>query len=46
MVFKNLEKNRYISDGNKDLIVIKNSDKSKLNEKYENVHMYEEVKWF
>ena len=44
MVFKNLEKNRYISDGNKDLIVIKNSDKSKLNEKYENIHIYEEVK--
>ncbi len=44
MVFKNLEKNRYVSDGNKDLIVIKNSDKSKLNEKYENIHIYEEVK--
>lgn len=44
MVFKNLEKNRYVSDGNKDLIVIKSSDKSKLNEKYENVHIYEEVK--
>ena len=44
MVFKNLEKNRYVSDGNKDLIVIKSSDKSKLNEKYENIHIYEEVK--
>ena len=44
MVFKNLEKKRYVSDGNKDLIVIKSSDKSKLNEIYENVHMYEEVK--
>jgi len=30
MVFKNLEKNKYISDGNKDTIVIKESDSSKL----------------
>ena len=44
MVFKNLEKNRYVSDGNKDLIVIKESDKSKLSEKYENIHIYEEGK--
>lgn len=44
MVFKNLEKNRYVSDGNKDLIIIKSSDKNKLNEKYENIHIYEEVK--
>ena len=30
MVFKNLEKNKYISDGNIDTIVIKESDKSEL----------------
>ena len=30
MVFKNLENNRYISDGNKNLIVINESDKEKL----------------
>ena len=30
MVFKNLENNRYISDGNIDTIVIKESDKAKL----------------
>ena len=40
MVFKNLESNRYISDGDKDLIVIKESDKSKLNTNYSNVHTY------
>ncbi len=39
-VFKNLEKNRYISDGNKDLIVIKESDKEKLNTIYENIILY------
>lgn len=42
MVFKNLEKTRYISDGDKDLIVIKESDKNKLNTNYSNIHMYEE----
>ena len=42
MVFKNLEKNRFISDGNKDLIVVKEKDKEKLNELYENVHIYKE----
>lgn len=31
MVFKNLEKNRYISDGNIETIVIKESDSTKLN---------------
>ena len=31
MVFTNLEKNKYISDGNKDIIVIKETDSSKLN---------------
>lgn len=30
MVFKNLENNRYISDGNKNSIVIKENDKDKL----------------
>ena len=30
MVFTNLEKNKYISDGNKDTIVIKESDSNKL----------------
>ena len=30
MVFKNLEKNKYISDGNIDTIVIKETDKDKL----------------
>ena len=39
-VFKNLEKNKYISDGNKDLIVIKESDKNKLNDIFENIVMY------
>lgn len=40
MVFKNLEKNRYISDGDKDLIVIRESDNSKLNSDYSNIHKY------
>lgn len=31
MVFKNLEKNKYISDGNIDTIVIKESDSERLN---------------
>ena len=43
MVFKNLEKNRYISDGNKDRIVIPSSEESKLNESYTNVRVYEEA---
>jgi len=42
MVFKNLEKKRYISDGDKDLIVIKESDNSKLNTEYSNIHVYKE----
>lgn len=42
MVFKNLEKNRYISDGDKDLIVIKKSDESKINKNLDNIHTYEE----
>jgi len=42
MVFKNLEKNRYISDGRIDTIVIKESVKDNLNEKIENVIVYEE----
>lgn len=41
MVFKNLEKNKYISDGNKDTIVIKESDRSKLNEMNKKVITYE-----
>ena len=40
MVFKNLENKRYISDGDKDLIVIKKSDEKKLNSSLENIHMY------
>ena len=32
MVFKNLEKNRYVSDGNVDTIVIKESDEAKLSD--------------
>lgn len=39
-VFKGLEKTRYISDGDKNSIVIKKSDESKLNSEYENVFMY------
>lgn len=35
-VFKNLEKNRYISDGMKDVITIKEQDKSSLNENIQN----------
>jgi len=44
MVFKNLEKNRYISDGRVDTIVIKESAKDNLNEKIENVIVYKEEK--
>ena len=40
MVFKNLEKNRYISDGDKELIVIKENDEKKLNNTYQNVLAY------
>ena len=40
MVFSNLEKNRYISDGDKDTIVIKETDESKLSDKYTNVISY------
>jgi len=32
MVFKNLENNRYVSDGNKDTIVIKEENLNKINE--------------
>ena len=42
-VFKSLEKNRYISDGNKDRIVIPKSEEAKLNSDYTNVRIYEEV---
>lgn len=42
MVFKNLEKNRYISDGDKETIVIKEKDKSNLNSDYSNIITYKE----
>ena len=44
MVFKNLEKNRYISDGDKDIIVIKEADQSKINTSLDNVITYKEMK--
>lgn len=40
MVFKILEKTRYISDGDKESIVIKKEDYSKLNNEYKNIVMY------
>ena len=43
MVFKNLEKNRYISDGDKERIVIPSSEKDKLNSEYTNIRVYEEA---
>ena len=42
MVFTNLEKNRYISDGDKDTIVIKESSESKINTSLSNVITYKE----
>ncbi len=42
MVFSNLEKNRYISDGDKDTIVVKENDLNKVNSKYINVIGYKE----
>lgn len=42
MVFTNLEKNRYISDGDKDTIVIKESSVSKINNELNNVITYKE----
>ena len=42
MVFTNLEKNRYISDGDKDTIVIKESSQSKINSNLDNVIIYKE----
>lgn len=44
MVFKNLEKNRYISDGDIDTVVIKESMKDNLNESIKNVIIYKEEK--
>lgn len=41
-VFKKLEKNRYISDGDSKKIVIRKKDASNLKETKENVYMYEE----
>lgn len=42
MVFKNLEKNRYISDGDIDTIVIRKNDYNKLNNSITNFVVYEE----
>ena len=42
MVFTNLEKNRYISDGDKDTIVIKDISESKINSDLINVIVYKE----
>jgi len=42
MVFKNLEKNRYISDGDINKIVIREDDKDNLSEKLSNVITYKE----
>ena len=42
MVFKNLEKNRFISDGDISTIVIKESDKEKVNSSLSNVITYKE----
>ena len=39
-VFKNLEKNRYISDGNKDLIVIKKGNETLLHDSVGKIHAY------
>ena len=39
-VFKGLEKTRYISDGDKNSIVIKKEDESKVNSEYKNIVMY------
>jgi peptidoglycan/xylan/chitin deacetylase (PgdA/CDA1 family) len=40
MVFKNLEKNKYISDGDKDLVVIKKNDEIKIKKDIENIYVY------
>lgn len=42
MVFKNLEKNRYVSDGDIETIVIKEQDKEKVKDNLENVITYKE----
>ena len=42
MVFKNLEKNRFISDGDISTIVIKESDKEKVNSSLSNIITYKE----
>ena len=41
-VFKGLESTRYISDGDKNMVVIKNKDSNKLNSSYTNIIKYEE----
>ena len=43
MVFKNLEKNRYISDGDKNRIVVPSKEKSNISSDYTNIRTYEEV---
>ena len=42
MVFTNLEKNRYISDGDKDTIVIKDISSEKVNSSLSNIITYKE----
>ena len=42
MVFKNLEKNRFISDGDISTIVIKENDKEKVNNSLSNIITYKE----
>jgi peptidoglycan/xylan/chitin deacetylase (PgdA/CDA1 family) len=43
MVFTNLEKNKYISDGDENTIVIRESDSNKINSNYTNVITYKEI---
>ena len=42
MVFTNLERNRYISDGDKNQIVIREIDREKVNDNLDNVFIYKE----
>ncbi len=43
MVFKNLEKNRYISDGDIDRITVPSKEKDNISSEYTNIRTYEEV---
>ena len=43
MVFKNLEKNRYISDGDVDRITVPSKEKDNISSEYTNIRTYEEV---